>query len=493
MTTPIPPISTQLQRLAAQIPDRPAVTCAGRTLTRSELDASANRLARAFAERGVGPGDYVTIVLPNSLEFLEATIACWKLGAVPQPLPARLPDPEFEGILALRPRALLVGRADPRGEIPSLPADFTLDGTYSDEPLPEAVSPAWKSMASGGSTGHPKLIEVGGDSRYPGALFGQALGAQEDDVSLMSVPMSHNTGMVSAAVALLMGHHLVVMPRFDPADFLRLITEHRVSYLATAPTIMHRVLPVYHADPQAYDLSSIRRMWHVGGPCPPSVKEAWIELVGPDALWEMYGGTELQAITVLSGTEWLAHRGSVGRVVAGEMKVLDDDGNECAPGVTGEVYLRPSPGTAATYRYIGATAKTHDGWDSLGDLGYFDEDGYLYLSDRRVDMFTVGGKNTYPAEIENALCGHPQVLSCLVVGVPHEDLGQVPHALVQADGDLDETGVQAFLRERLETHKVPRTVEFVDHPLRDDAGKARRSAVRDEVIARRTAATPAPR
>ncbi len=485
MTAAIPAISTQLQRIAEQVPDRPAVTCAGRTLTWSELGASTNRLARAFAERGVGLGDYVTIVLPNSIEFLEAAIACWKLGAVPQPLPARLPDPEFEGILALRPRALLVGRTDPGGQIPSLPADFTTDGTYSDEPLPEAVSPAWKSMASGGSTGRPKLIEVGGDSRYPGALFGQALGALEGDVSLVSVPMSHNTGMVNATVALLMGHHLVVMPRFEPAEFLRLITEHRVGFLATAPTIMHRALPVYHADPRAYDLSSIRRMWHVGGPCPPSVKEAWIQLVGPDALWEMYGGTELQAIAVLSGAEWLAHRGSVGRVVAGEMKVLDDDGNECAPGVIGEIYMRPSPGTAPTYRYIGATAKTHDGWDSLGDLGHFDEDGYLYLSDRRVDMFTVGGKNTYPAEIEGALCAHPDVLSCLVVGVPHGDLGQVPHALVQADGDLDEAGVQAFLRARLEAHKLPRTVEFVDHPLRDDAGKARRSAVRDAVIARR--------
>ena len=128
MPAAIPPISTQLQRIAAQIPERPAVTCAGRTLTWSQLDASTNRLARAFAERGVGLGDYVTIAVPNSIEFLEATIACWKLGAVPQPLPARLPDPEFEGILALRPRALLVGRADPRGEIPSFPADFTVDG-----------------------------------------------------------------------------------------------------------------------------------------------------------------------------------------------------------------------------------------------------------------------------------------------------------------------------------------------------------------------------
>ena len=129
------------------------------------------------------------------------------------------------------------------------------------------------------------------------------------------------------------------------------------------------------------------------------------------------------------------------------MKVLDDDGNECAPGVSGEIYMRPAPGSAPTYRYIGATAKSRDGWDSLGDLGYFDADGFLYLTDRRVDMFTVGGRNVYPAEIESALSAHPDVLSCLVVGVPDDDLGQVPHAMVQADG-LDEAAVVAFLSDR---------------------------------------------
>jgi len=177
-------------------------------------------------------------------------------------------------------------------------------------------------------------------------------------------------------------------------------------------------------------------------------------------------------------------------VVSGEMKVLDDDGAECPPGVVGEIYMRPRPGSRPTYRYIGSTAKNRDGWDSLGDLGWFDAEGYLYLADRRVDMFTVGGRNVYPAEIENALSEHPAVLSCLVVGVPHEDLGQVPHALVHARGGgaaLDEAGVATFVAERLAEYKVPRSVEFVDTPLRDDAGKARRTAVRDEVIARRQA------
>ncbi len=488
MPDQIPPIGTQITQLAQHAPDQPAITCEGRTISRAELDATSNQLARAYAQRGVAVGDYVTIVLPNSIEFLQATIACWKLGAVPQPLSARLRDAEFEAIRELRPRALMVGKADPRGISPSVPVGFTPDPGLSDAALPEAVSPAWKAMASGGSTGRPKLIEAGGDSRRPAAA-GASVGAQEDDVQLVSVPMSHSTGFNFTTAGLLMGHHLVLMPHFEANEFLRLVTDYRVTFLATVPTVMQRLLPVYRAGQEAFDLSSIRVFWHMGAPCPPAIKEAWIELVGPEVVCELYTGTELQAMTFITGDQWLTHRGSVGPVVVGEMKVLDDDGRECAPGEIGEIYLRPAPGDAPTYRYIGATAKTHDGWDSLGDLGYFDEDGYLYLSDRRVDMFTNGGRNVYPAEIEGALSAHPDVLSCLVVGLPDEDLGQVPHALVQAaDGAcLDEDSVRAFLLDRIEAYKVPRTVEFVDTALRDDAGKARRLAVRDAVIRRRQA------
>ena len=486
MVAGVPPIGTQISALAAADPAAPAVTCGGRTLTRAEFDSTTNRLARAYAELGVGTGDYVSIAMPNSIEWLQSVVACWKLGAVPQPLSARLPDAEFTGILDLRSRVLIVGRADPRGEVPCVSGDFVPDAALSDAPLPEAVSPVWKSMTSGGSTGRPKLIEAGGDGRLPAAI-GIPLGMVTGDVNLLSVPLNHNTGFTTAAAGLLMGHHLVVMPRFEPREFLTLIAEHRVTFLATVPTVMQRLLPVYRAESDAFDLSSIRRFWHLASPCPPAVKRAWIEILGPEVVWELYGGTELQALTFISGTQWLRHPGSVGVVVAGEMKVLDDDGNECPPGVVGEVYMRPTPGSAPTYRYVGSTAKSRDGWDSLGDLGYYEDDGaerFFHLSDRRVDMFTVGGRNVYPAEIESALAEHPHILSSLAVGVPDEDLGQVPHALVQAAAELDESAVRAFLAERLAGYKVPRTVEFTDRPLRDDAGKARRSAVRDEVIAR---------
>ena len=478
MTDTIP---VQLAALAAADPDAPAVTCSGRTVSRGELDRSTNRLARGYAALGVSQGSYVTVAVANSIEWVQAVIACWKLGAVPQPLSPRLPDAEYAALLDLVPRALVVGRPDPRGVAASVPAG--LESSESEEPLPEVESPVWKAMASGGSTGRPKLIEAGGGSRVPAAI-GYPLGAEPGDVNLVSVPLSHNTGFTTAVMGLLLGHHLVLMPRFEPAEFLRLVTEHRVTFLATVPTIMQRLLPVYRAAPSTYDLSSIRRFWHLAASCPPAVKESWIELVGPEAVWELYGGTELQALTFISGTQWLTHRGSVGVVVAGEMTVLDDDGRVCAPGEVGEIYMRPAPGSSPTYRYVGASAKSRDGWDSLGDLGYFDADGFLYLSDRRVDMFTVGGRNTYPAEIENALSAHPDVLSCLVVGVPHDDLGQVPYALVQPLGPLSAEELLSFVGSRLESHKVPRTIEFVDRPLRDDAGKARRSAVRDEILAR---------
>ncbi len=195
----------------------------------------------------------------------------------------------------------------------------------------------------------------------------------------------------------------------------------------------------------------------------------------------MYAGTEAQAVTIITGTEWLEHRGSVGRVTTGEMKVCDDDGNDLPIGEQGEVWMRSTRGTP-TYEYVGAEAKTLDGgWESLGDIGWFDADGYLYLGDRVADMILSGGANIYPAEVENALNEHPDVQSCAVIGIPHDDRGNDVHAIVQADPQrAPQSALLEFLADRLATYKLPRTVEYVDDPLRDDAGKVRRSALRAE-------------
>jgi bile acid-coenzyme A ligase len=200
-------------------------------------------------------------------------------------------------------------------------------------------------------------------------------------------------------------------------------------------------------------------------------------------IWELYGGTEAQAGTVISGSEWLTYRCSVGRAAFGEIRVLDERGAELPRGEIGEVYLRRSAGTPPSYRYVGAAARTLGDWESLGDFGWMDEEGYLYLTDRRTDMILVGGANVYPAEVEAALDAHPAVISSAVIGLPDEDLGARVHAIVQGRPDLDLGDLAAHLAQQLAPYKRPKSFELVDVPLRDDAGKVRRSQLRQERFA----------
>lgn len=192
-------------------------------------------------------------------------------------------------------------------------------------------------------------------------------------------------------------------------------------------------------------------------------------------MFELYGGTEAQATTVIDGTQWLEHPGSVGRVATGEIVVLDDEGQPCPPGQVGEIYMRPGSGAPASYRYVGAEARRRDSWESIGDLGWMDEDGFLYLADRRTDLILSGGANIYPAEVEGALLEHPAVGSCAVVGLPHDDLGQATHAVVHLVAQATIEELQAHLEPRLVHYKLPRSWELVAEPVRDDAGKVRRS------------------
>jgi bile acid-coenzyme A ligase len=218
-----------------------------------------------------------------------------------------------------------------------------------------------------------------------------------------------------------------------------------------------------------------------GAPSPEWLKRAWIDWLGPEKIYEAYGGTERSGGTMISGTEWLARPGSVGRPTGGRrIRVLRPDGSECAPGEVGEIFMLPPGGQGSTYRYVGAEAKaTADGWETLGDLGHVDADGYLYVVDRRTDMIVTGGANVYPAEVEAALDAHPAVRSSCVVGLPDDDLGQRVHAIVDAPAPPDEADLREHLARHLVRYKIPRSFEFVDEPLRDDAGKVRRSALRE--------------
>ncbi len=253
------------------------------------------------------------------------------------------------------------------------------------------------------------------------------------------------------------------------------------------PTMMIRILRLDDQVRAGYDVSSLQTVWHMGAPCPAFAKRAWIDWIGGEKIWELYAGTEVQAVTVIRGDDWLEHVGSVGRVSAGQMKIVDPETGEDLPtGQVGEIFLRVAPGGKLTYRYLGAEARTiGDGWESLGDMGWFDEEGYLYLADRRADMILSGAANIYPAEIEAALNEHQVIESCAVIGLPDDDLGQVVHAICHASpGSVPppDEELRAFVAERLVRYKVPRSFEWVSEPVRDDAGKVRRSALRTERV-----------
>jgi len=480
------PIPRLLDDLAAADPDHPLVTCAGTTATRMELATRSNRLARAYRQLGVERGDMVTIALPNSVEFYAAAFAIWKLGATPQPVSHRLPEPERAALIELADAALVVGAPDGSvGNRPQVPVGFEPDPSLSDAPIePVQVSPTWKAVASGGSTGRPKLILDGVDGEQDAAGRAEAFSMTPGGVQLVAGPLYHNSPFTYSMWGAFIGCHLVVLERFDPVAALEAIDTHRVDWALLVPTMMLRMLRVVQDDPGRFDLSSLETIWHLAAPCPAWVKEAWIELVGAETIKELYGSTEGTAATVIGGEEWLSHRGSVGRTVMGEIRILGPDGAELPAGEVGEVYMRRPEGTPPTYRYIGAEATERDGWESVGDLGWMDADGYLYLSDRRTDLIITGGSNVYPAEVEAALTEHPRVGSSAVVGLPDDDLGQRVHAVVQATPAIDEDELRAFLAERLVRYKVPRSFRFVDGSLRDDAGKVRRSAVRDEEVER---------
>ncbi|MBW2267008.1 MAG: AMP-binding protein [Deltaproteobacteria bacterium] len=470
---------------AERTPDRVALVHEGRKRSWAELDARSNRLARAYAEQGVGVGDLVTIGLPNGCEFFEAAAAAWKLGATPQPVSARLPKLERRAIVNAAGPALVVGV--PKDEFPNrptLPLGYEPPATLSDAPLPDVTPPQVRCMTSGGSTGLPKLIL----DLTPGNVDPEVAvnGMRRGGVTLVAGPLYHAGPFITSWQCLLAGGSAVVMTRFDAAQALALIEKHRIEWVLFVPTMMQRIWRLPKQERERHDLGSIVRVMCTGAPSPAWLKQAWIDWIGPERVWESYGGSERIAGTQIGGVEWLDHPGSVGKPTEGrKIRVLRPDGSECEPGEVGEIYMMPAGGQGTTYRYIGAEMPaTGDGWETLGDLGHRDEEGYLYLADRKSDMIVTGGANVYPAEVEAALDAHPAVRSSAVVGLPDDDLGQRIHAIVDApEANATEDAMREHLAEHLVRYKVPRSFEFVTHVLRDDAGKLRRSALRDARIA----------
>ncbi|MCB1644355.1 MAG: AMP-binding protein [Pseudomonadales bacterium] len=488
-TTTKTSISRYITHNAEADPDRPAITHEGKTITRRQLDLSTNRLARAYEKLGVRQDDLVTVALPNSIEFYQACIAIWKLGATPQPVSARLPKPEQEAIVELAQPSLVVGvEPGSLGDFPAVPAAYEPDPELSDDLLPDRIARHWKAPTSGGSTGRPKIIVAAGESAfdYSASL---PLRQERNRAQLVPGPLYHNAPFSFSVQGLCLGNHLIVMTRFDAEETLQLIEQWQVDWMMLVPTMMLRIWKLPEETRNRYDLSSLRIVLHLAAPCPAWLKEAWIHWLGGERIHELFAGTEATGATWITGDEWLAHRGSVGKLMgAGRVKIVGEQGEELPAGQIGEIYLLPAGGPGSTYHYIGAEPKAIEGgWESLGDMGYVDEEGYIYLSDRKTDMILSGGANIYPAEVEAAIDGYEGVRSSAVIGLPDEDMGQVVHAIVDAPEGLDENQLLTYLGERLARYKIPRTIEVVNQPLRDDAGKTRRSALLQERLQTRTA------
>lgn len=478
-------IGAALAGEAARQPDRVAVQCGAESRTWRELHRRTNRMARGHQARGAKFGDYVTIALPNSVGFIEAFYACWKIGAVPQPVSSRLPQAEIRAIVELAETPIVIGELAMDAGKPMVSPDTLLAGSDDDSDLPDCIAPSWKAPTSGGSTGRPKLI-VAGQPGVVNRLASELWRISPDDIVLMPGPLYHNGPIVTVFPALHIGARVILMPKFDAEATLREIAGNKATWVYLVPTMMGRISRLPEEVKAKYDLSSLKTVWHLAAPCPPWLKEEWINWLGADVIMELYGGTEGQARTVITAHEWLKHKGSVGRVQdGGIMKAFSPDGRELPVGDVGEIFMQRSEGVPETYKYVGAKARTlPGGWESIGDIGWFDADGYLYLADRRTDMILVGGANVYPAEVEAAIEEHPLVQSCAVIGIPDDDLGNRVHAIVQPRDGLTEDALLNHLAERLVIYKRPRSFEFVSEALRDDAGKVRRSALREARIAK---------
>lgn len=469
--------------LAEQNPTAVAASDDVRTLTRAEFDRAATQLAHAYAERGVGRDDVVMIVLPNGVELLLAAAAAWKLGATPIPVSVRMPVPERADVVAVADPRLVVGVTSEEHPDRSTVGPDLDDVAVGrpDTPLPDAVATCWKAVLSGGSTGRPKVVfsttPSSLDPTGPPSPYIPAGGVQ-----LVAGPMFHAASFTYASRGLLTGQRLVVLPRFDPARVLEEIERHRVTVAPFVPTMLRRILQLPAEVRAAADLSSLVEVLHVGARCPEWLKRAWIEWIGPERLLEVYGGSEALGVATIRGDEWLEHPGSVGRPLGdSEFRIVGPDGRDVPVGEPGEILARRASG-ASTYRYVGAPSRLRDdGWDASGDLGRLDAEGYLYVLDRVDDMIITGGANVYPAEVEGVLDSHPGVRTSVAFGLPDEDLGLRVHAVVElADLTVTPKELIDWARVRLEREKVPREVEIVEGPLRNEAGKVRRALLQQE-------------
>jgi bile acid-coenzyme A ligase len=468
--------AARVAQLANEQPDGPAVRVLQLdgdepAYTWSELHDRSSQLAAALMARGLGHGDRLALGLRNSIELLLSILAAWKVGAVPVPMRWDLPDWELERVRqAIDPALTITGddiewiRATATADVPS---------------LPDAISPICNGICSSGSTGTPKVILQGRPSVYDQLLATPFMDlwspVPRPETILVPAPMYHTNGF-AATNHLLAGDRLVIMQKFDAARVVDAVERYRITTFIATPTMLQRIADLPGVDER--DLSSIQWILQGAAPMPASLVHRWDELIGAERIVMAYGMTELVGITALRGDEWMTHPGSVGRGFNGtEMRILDGAGNEVPNGDIGEIYLRSSyqPGS-----YLGEAPQmpsTEDGYATVGDMGYVDDEGYLYVVDRRVDLIVTGGANVYPAEVEAALIDHPKIADVVVIGLKDPEWGRRVHAVVEPMDATDLPAVDelvAYAKDRLAAYKVPKTVELVDEIPRSAATKVNR-------------------
>ena len=492
-------------------PDKIAYRMAGsgEAITYADLDARSNQGAQLFRALGLGAGAHIALVMENRLEFMEICWAAQRSGLYYTAISCYLTRDEIAYIVRDCGARVVITSAKYSGAVTELageegaPRFYTVDDArpgfaswreaVGAQPAAPIADPAFGQdmLYSSGTTGRPKGIKREPEARpfdQPSPalalLCRHICGMAADSVYLSPAPLYHAAPLRFNMAAIALGGTSVIMESFDAERFLALVERHRVTETQLVPTMFVRLLKLPDEVRRRHDLGSLRGAIHAAAPCPVDVKTRMIEWWGP-ILIEYYGGSEGNGITACNSQQWLAHRGSVGRAVVGAVKILGEDGRELPAGEIGTVYFAGGP----AFQYHNDPDKTRrahnaHGWSTLGDVGYLDGDGYLYLTDRKSYMIISGGVNVYPQETEDVLIGHPAVADVAVFGVPDEEMGEQvkavvqPHDMARAGAAL-EAELIAFCRAKLSPIKCPRSIDFEAELPRTPTGKLMKRLLRD--------------
>ncbi|MEZ5142807.1 MAG: AMP-binding protein [Acidimicrobiales bacterium] len=498
---------------AASTPDKAAYVMAGsgRVVTYAELDADAMRIAQLFRSAGLQVGDHVAFCLENHPAFYKLAWGATYAGLYYTAISSRLTAEETEYIVDDCGAKVFVTstyKADVAAELadrlPAVTMRLMIDGIvdgyepFEDavaaqpaQPLPEPRIAGKDMLYSSGTTGRPKgvkpafpsdALETPTTVTFLGEML---LGYRPDMVYLSPAPLYHAAPLRFSMSVHQVGGTVVVMEHFDPEQLLQLVERHHVTHTQVVPTMFVRLLKLPEEVRSRYDVSSLEMCVHAAAPCPIAVKEQMIAWWGP-VIHEYYAGTEGNGFVYTNSADWLEHKGSVGRSLVGVIHIVDEEGNEVPVGEEGTIYFE----SEAEFEYHNdpdktASSRLGNGWSTLGDVGRLDEDGFLYLTDRKAYMIITGGVNVYPQEAENVLAMHPAVYDVAVIGVPNEDFGEEVKAVVQladvTEGSADlERDLIAFCREHLADVKCPRSVDFVDELPRHPTGKLYKRLLKDQ-------------